>query len=264
MVVIALCWLVDQRWMPRLERLRPLAYTNVFVSLALACFVALAPRRAPLPTRLLALAAVLAATGPYARAAYLDLPRSWAINAPDLVIYPAVAAFSLAATAAAVGAADTAALGVGRGDWRWWAPRTGALVGAVVAFGVLATLLLPSLREYYPADPLARASLRELMVVQAGRGLYLLAEEFFWHGVALFAVARTHGPRAAVLITSFLYFAAHHPKPEVEMASSLLGAFLLGVACLRAGTFWPAFLLHWPLNLAVELTAFFAAGPRTG
>ena len=261
-LVIASCWLLDQRWMPKMERLRPLAYGNTFVCLALAGFAALAPRRAPLATRLLALGTAAVAFGPYARAAWLDLPRSWALNAPDPVIYGALVSFLLAVATAVTGKLDAAEFGIGLGDWRWWAPRTGLVVGMVVIFGIVATLAIPALREYYPADLEARKNLSSLFVVQAGRGLYLLAEEFFWHGLALFALARSQGPRAAVVLTSFLYFAAHDSKPEIEMVSSLFGALLLGAACLRARTFWPAFLLHWPLNLAVELTAFIAEGPR--
>ena len=46
------------------------------------------------------------------------------------------------------------------------------------------------------------------------------------------------------------------------MASSWVGAMLLGAACLRCRSFWPAFLGHWPMNLTVELTAYGLAGPR--
>ncbi|MBM4391699.1 MAG: CPBP family intramembrane metalloprotease [Deltaproteobacteria bacterium] len=261
--LIAACWLVDQRLLPRLEKLRPVAYCAVFFAMGLAGFVLLAPTRLRLPARVLALFAMAVAAAPYLRGAVLGLPRSWALDNPDLVLYPALAASLLAVGAAVTGGFDAEAHGIGRGDWRWWGPRVGALVAVVVGFGVLAVLSIPQLREYYPADRDARRDLGALFVAQAGRGLYLLVEEFFWHGLALFALARTHGPRAAVWITSFLYFATHHSKPELEMASSLLGALLLGVGCLRARSFWPAFLLHWPLNITVDLTAFFLMGPRT-
>ncbi len=261
--VIAACWLVDQRLLPRLEKLRPVAYSAVFLAMGLAGFVLLSPTRLRLPARVLAVVAMAVAAAPYLRGSVLGLSRGWALENPDLVLYPALVASLLAFAAAFTGGFDAEAHGIGRGDWRWWGPRVGGLLAVVVGFGVLAVLTIPQLQEYYPSDRDARRDLGALFVVQAGRGLYLLVEEFFWHGLALFAITRTHGPRAAVWITSFLYFAAHHPKPELEMASSLVGALLLGLGCLRARSFWPAFLLHWPLNIAVELTAFFLMGPRT-
>ncbi len=260
--VIGACWLVDQRLLPRLEKLRPAAYCSVFLAMGLAGFVFLSPTRLRAPARALALLAMGGGAAPYLRGRILGLPRGWALENPDLLLYPALFAFVLAVAAAITGGFDAEAHGIGRGDWRWWGPKVGGLLAIVVGFGVLAVLSIPQLQQYYPADRDARRDLGSLFVVQGGRGLYLLVEEFFWHGLALFAIARTHGPRAAVWITSFLYFAAHHSKPELEMASSLLGALLLGVGCLRARSFWPAFLLHWPLNVAVELTAFFLMGPR--
>lgn len=78
----------------------------------------------------------------------------------------------------------------------------------------------------------------------------------------LAGLSRLYGKPAALVITSFGYFVVHKSKPELEMASSWVGAMMLGAACLRCRSFWPAFLGHWPMNATVELTAFALAGPR--
>lgn len=260
--VIVVPTFIDQRFQPKLERLRPIGYANLYFALALAGFASLAPRRYAPATRVLAGGAFLFAIAPFIRDEWLDLPRTWPKQEPEWIVGPAVTAAAFAIAAAATGGFDREAYGVGRGDLAWWAPRTAAVLALVVPFAATATFLIPALREYYPYDNLARGNLQELFISQLGRGLYLCVEEFFWHGLALFALARTHGPRAAILCTSFLYFMFHHSKPPLEMLSSYLGALLLGIACLRAGTFWPAFILHWPLNLLVELTAFALEGPR--
>lgn len=260
--VVVLALLMDQRFQPKLERLRPIGYANLYFSLSLAAFAALAARRhAPL-ARLLGTAAVIAALAPFIRDEWLDLPRSWPKASPEWLLGPAAVAAALALAAAAVGKFDWNAYGVGAGDWRWWLPRTAILCALIAPFSFIVTLSIPSIREYYPYDGLARGSLGELFISQLGRGLYLWSEEFFWHGLALFSIARTHGPRAAILCTSFLYFMFHHAKPPLEMLSSYLGGLLLGVACLRAKSYWPAFLVHWPLNLFVELSAYLLEGPR--
>lgn len=260
--VIVAATLIDQRFQPKLERLRPIAYANLYFALALAGFAALAARKNVGAARTLAAIGIAFAISPFVRDEWLNLPRTWPKSEPEWVVGPAIAAAVFAIAAAAVGRFDREAYGVGKGDLAWWAPRTAVVFVGIVPFAAIVTYLSPTLREYYPYDALARGGLGELLWSQLGRGLYLWAEEFFWHGLALFAIARTHGTRAAVLCTSFLYFMFHHAKPPLEMLSSYLGGLLLGIACLRAGTFWPAFIVHWPLNLFVELTAFALEGPR--
>ena len=260
--VIVLTTFLDQRFQPKLERLRPIGYANLYFTLALAGFALLAPRRRAMLARALAGGAVAAAMVPFVRREWLDLPRTWPSQTPEWLLGPAGIAAVCAVAAALVGAFDWATYGVGRGDAAWWLPRTGVVVALMAPFVALVTVGSQTLRDYYPYDDLARGSVQELLISQLGRGLYLWSEEFFWHGLALFSIARTHGPRAAILCTSFLYFMFHHSKPPLEMLSSYLGALLLGVACLRARTYWPAFLVHWPLNLFVELSAFALEGPR--
>jgi len=153
--------------------------------------------------------------------------------------------------------------GIGLGDWRWWGPKMAIAIAIIVPASFLVVLFVPGLREFYPQDPQGRASFYQLCIGQLLRGACLLGEEFFWHGFALFAISRTHGKRAAVIITSFGYFMLHKGKPEIEMLSSFVGAALLAVACLRCKTFWPAFIGHWPMNFCVEAAAYLYEGPRT-
>jgi membrane protease YdiL (CAAX protease family) len=259
--LMAGCVLVHWRFTPQLGRLLPLVYDGIYMLVPLAFIAALASRR--LLSRLAFAAVTALVTGPLFYAKLYELPRTWATDNPPSVVIPAMlaAVVTLATTLQAKPNLD--AWMIGPGDWRWWAPRLGVAIGIIVPAAALAVVLSPSLQAFYPSDPEARGSLFQLFLAQVSRGGGLLGEEFFWHGLLLAGLAQLYGRPAALVITSFGYFAIHKSKPELEMASSWVGAMLLGAACLRCRSFWPAFLGHWPMNVTVELTAYALAGPRS-
>lgn len=254
---------LDSRFQPKMERLIAGGYNAVYIVMPLAMLSALHARRARGLVVALACVTTLLVSGPLLYHWARGANRNWALADPEAFLWPIGVAACLSAASAVIGQLELARFGLGKGDFAWWAPKVGVAAAVMVSFAVAAVALVPQLQEFYPSDARARSSIAQLLLGQLLRGLVLAGEEAFFHGIALFAISRSHGPRAAVLATSLMYFFMHRYKPEAEMASSLIGALLLGVACLRAGTFWPALLVHWPMNLAVELAAYLMAGPRT-
>ncbi len=260
--LVSFCCFIDWRLFPKLGRLLAACYDSTYMVLPL-CFMAAVggARLRRVAWVVLAITIVLVA-GPLAYAKMHNFPKTWATDDPIGFLNPLGVAATLSFGTFVLSGARLDEWGVGPGDWRWWGPKLGIAIGIIVPSSFLAVAVVPGLRDFYPSDKLARADLGELFFAQGLKGACLLGEEFFWHGFALFAIARTHGKRAAVLLTSFGYFLLHKGKPELEMLSSFPGALLLGVACLRCRSFWPAFLGHWPMNFCVELAAFLYAGPR--
>lgn len=260
--LVAACCFIDWRLFPSMGRMLSAGYDAVYVLLPL-CFIAASGgvrfRRAA--WAVFVVVALLVA-GPMAYGKFAGLPKDWAIQNPIAFLSPLGAAAVLSLGSFATTGARSEDWGFGFGDWRWWGPKLGLAVAIIVPFSFLAVAVVPGLQAYYPSDKLARADLGQLFLAQGLKGAALFGEELFWHGFALFAIARSHGKRAAVLVTSFGYFLLHKGKPEMEMLSSFPGALLLGVACLRCRSFWPAFLGHWPMNFCVDLAAFLISGPR--
>ena len=75
--VIVLTTFLDQRFQPKLERLRPIGYANLYFSLALAGFAMLAATRHRAVARALAGVAAISAVVPFIRHEWLALPRTW-------------------------------------------------------------------------------------------------------------------------------------------------------------------------------------------
>jgi membrane protease YdiL (CAAX protease family) len=258
--LMATCVLLHWRFVPKLGRLLPVVYDGIYMLVPIAFVCALASRG--LLSRL-AFAVVLALVAvPLIWAKTQGLPKDWAIANPPRVVVPAAIAAVVTLASALHSRPRLDDWLLGPGDWRWWGPKLGIAMLVVLPGAALAVLLSPSLQAYYPSEAAARGSLPQLFLNQLSRGGHLLGEELFWHGIMLGGLARLYGRSAAVVITSFGYFVLHKGKPELEMASSFPGAMILGVISLRCRSFWPAFLGHWPMNAAVELTAFGLAGPR--
>ena len=260
--VWAILW-VDWRFQPRLERMLTTAYAAVYVVMPLAWIAATSGVRLRRPVQVVAAAVPFFAVGRLLQAWVLGWPKTWALDDPPTLLVPIGIAAALAVLLVVVSGASLEAWGVGLGDWRWWGPKMGLVIAVILPIAFAATAFVPGLKEYYPSDPRARTGLGELLAAQGLKGLGLFAEEFFLHGFLLFALARTHGNRTAILVTSLIYFLSHRTKPEFEMLSSFPGSIVLGVVCLRCRTFLPAFLGHWPLNFFVELSAYLYEGPRT-
>ena len=163
------------------------------------------------------------------------------------------------ATGLALVAAPRQALeewGLGLGDTAWWLPRVGVAIVGMVVICVVAAAVDPAFVAEYPQWPPARESLPMLLRYQLSLGVYMLGWELFYRGLFLRGLARRIDPLSAVLVAGVPFFLLHWHKPELEMLSSYVGSVGLGWFCLRARTFWPAFLLHCGINATMELTCF--------
>jgi membrane protease YdiL (CAAX protease family) len=189
--------------------------------------------------------------------AWMEGGRAYYFQHKIYMVNAACLALGLALAAAWAGGTDLRKWGLGLGDWKWWLPKTGLLLVGVIPLIALGSLLSPELLEFYPEVDYARESLSGLLRYQLGNGVYMASWEWFFRGFLLFGIARYWGTIPAVLIQAYPFMLMHKAKPELEMAASFGGAILLGLFCLRARCFWPAFLLHWFLNVDMEVCGFF-------
>lgn len=260
-VILAWGCFCDWKLMPKLQRMLVFGYDAIYLIMPLAFLAWWGASTRRVAHGVVAALVALLVAGPfwYAKEA---LDKNWALDDPMRFFAPLAVATVL--TLLSWGASDAKAddYGVGLGDWRWWGPKMGIALAIIIPMSFVAVATVPGLKEFYPQDKLARGDLGELVLAQLGRGGCLFGEEFFWHGFGLFAMARTHDKRSAILYTSLGYFLLHRGKPEFEMLSSFVGSMLLGVVSLRCKSFLPAFIGHWPMNFFVELAAFLMMGPR--
>lgn len=193
---------------------------------------------------------------PTVHRAWMDGGRRYYFQNKEHMVALALLSLALALLAARVGRVDLRKWGLGLGDWTWWVPRMGVLFVAIVPLIGLGAWLSPELREFYPEVEYARESVSGLVRYQLGNGVYMAAWEWFFRGFLLFGIYRYWGMIPAILIQAYPFMLMHKAKPELEMAASFVGAILLGLFCLRARCFWPAFLLHWVLNMNMEIVGF--------
>lgn len=244
----ALALLLDERFSPKLLWLEPAWVICVFLAVPLGGALIIDRRS----TRgvFLGLITLLLGVWPGLYWSFAGLPRDWYQQNPAWIIAPAAAAAFIGGIGAWLDL-DRARWGLSVGDLGWWGPRVAAICLGIVPFVLLAALLFPSLLEYYPSK-VARGSAEAFIGTQLGRGVYFVGWEFFYRGFLLFGLGRTVGPGAAALIQAYPFFILHRAKPVVEMMSSYTGGLALSWFCWKAGSFWPAFLLHWMLNLTME------------
>jgi len=146
--------------------------------------------------------------------------------------------------------------GLGVGDWRWWLPRfaLAAVLMEVMVIGI--AWWDPEIRTYYPEYGPAKTSAWQLARYQAWLGIYMLGWECFFRGIFLQGVAKRGDVLFAVMVPSIPFFLLHWHKPEIEMLSAFVGSVGACWFCLNARSFWPVFLLHWAMNLSMEVTCF--------
>jgi len=188
--------------------------------------------------------------------AWIEGGRGYYYHNKIHMVYAALLGLGLGLAAARAGATDLRKWGLGLGDWRWWVPKTGLLLLCVIPLIGLGAVLSPELKEFYPEVDYARESVSGLVRYQLGNGVYMAAWEWFFRGFLLFGIARYWGTIPAVLLQAYPFMLMHKSKPELEMAASFVGAVLLGLFCLRARCFWPAFVLHWFLNVDMEIVGY--------
>ncbi len=259
--MLAFTCFCDWRLMPKLGRMLAFGYNAAYLLIPLAFLAWWGSAARRTGHAVVALLVPLLVAGPWWYAK-VELGKNWATEDPTRFFVPLGAATVLTLGAWFTSDAKADDWGIGLGDWRWWGPKMGIALALIVPAAFLAAAFVPGLKEYYPQDARARGDLGELLLNQLGRGACLYGEEFIWHGAGLFMLAKTDGRRAALAYTTLAYFLLHKGKPELEMLSSFVGAAILAVVSFRCRTFLPTFIGHWPMNLCVELGAFWVMGPR--
>ena len=228
----------------------------IYFALPLSALVLLDARRRFLPYFLGALGA-LGVLAPLVFRSWVPGGKAFLFLHPEYLIVPVGLGVLFLLVSGGLGRVSFTDWGLGLGNWRWWIPWTLLLVVLIVPLVLLAAWVFPVFRDYYPMYGPARDSLSELLKYHGGMGFYMLGWEFMFRGFLLFGMARRGNEHFAVLFQAIPFFLMHDGKPEPEMISSFFGAILLGYFCLRAKSFWPAFILHWALNLSAEMVGFF-------
>ncbi|HSG29137.1 MAG TPA: type II CAAX endopeptidase family protein [Candidatus Krumholzibacterium sp.] len=133
--------------------------------------------------------------------------------------------------------------GLRPGRWRIWGVHV-AIACAICILLVLAGSRMPSVLRYYGK-------------VKGGFGSYaasrlalIFAVEFMFRGFILFGLKKKYGD-GAILIQMIPFALLHIGKPEVETVGCIVTGTYFGYLALRAGSLWPAFLIHYFVNLAM-------------
>lgn len=228
----------------------------LYFAIPLASLVLLDARRRFLPYFLGALGSI-AVIAPLVFRSWIPGGKAFLSLHPEYLAVSVGLGVALLLVSGGIGRVNFGEWGLGIGNWRWWVPWTLLFLLLIVPLVLLTAWAFPVFREYYPMYGPARGSLTELFKFQGGMGLYMLGWEFMFRGFLLFGMSRRGSPHFAVLFQAIPFFLMHDGKPEPEMISSFFGAILLGYFCLRARSFWPAFALHWALNMSMEIVGFF-------
>lgn len=210
----------------------------------------------PGPWRGVAVAAAVAVAA-FIGARFTDAGAEWHAGSPLFhLAIPLLALGALLLVALRQSGADLSRWGIGLGDWRWWLPHHGVLLAALVPVLMATTWLVKPLADYYPMYKPARTDLAAFGVSHLGIALDFVGWEFLFRGFMLFGMARRGDALGAVLFQVFPFFILHQVKPEIEFTSSFVGGIFAGWFCLRAGSFFPLFVIHVTMMTVVGFTSF--------
>lgn len=82
-----------------------------------------------------------------------------------------------------------------------------------------------------------------------------LRVESMYRGALVIGVARWLGPRA-ILPMALTYMSVHLGKPDLEMCSSVIGGYLLGILALRTRHLWGGIIIHLGIAMLFEVLGF--------
>lgn len=81
---------------------------------------------------------------------------------------------------------------------------------------------------------------------------YLAAYEFLLRGIFLFTLINIAGLSAGIIINMMIYAGLHIKKGLLQTVATLPFGILLIILALQTNSFWPAFIFHLNLALAIE------------
>lgn len=110
----------------------------------------------------------------------------------------------------------------------------------------------PEMRALYP---LFRhfASNEQFLAYELAYFLFFLASEFVFRGYILFGAARTMPAHVAICVAMLAHVTWHLGKPFPELASSVAWSFFAGAIALGTRTIWHLIVIHWLLNVFMDL-----------
>ena len=123
----------------------------------------------------------------------------------------------------------------------------GLHVAVVVVIGIpvlFAASRLPEIRDYYTIEQFS------IIIYSLKTAAALFAWEFIFRGFLLFGLKEKLG-EASIIIQMVPFALLHIGKPEIETLSTILTGIYFGYIVYRGGSYWPAFIIHIFINLAI-------------
>ena len=96
-----------------------------------------------------------------------------------------------------------------------------------------------------------------VLVSLLGWGIYLLAYEYIFREILLFAWAEAAGIFPAIMVNVVIYAIFHLHKGKLETLGSIPFGIILCLISLNAGSFLPALMLHFTLAASTEVFSIY-------
>ena len=137
--------------------------------------------------------------------------------------------------------------GLRPGKWRIWIVHV-TIACALCVLLVFAGSRIPAVMKYYGKLE------GDLASYAATRLIRIFALEFMFRGFILFGLKEKYGD-GAIFIQMIPFAILHIGKPEIETIGCILSGTYFGYIALRTGSVWPAFLIHYFVNIAIVWVA---------
>lgn len=136
------------------------------------------------------------------------------------------------------------------------ATALGALALAALALPAVALAARrPDFTDHYPQVRDRPWTPRLALHNALSWAIYLIAYEYFFRGLLLFALAARLDPWTAIALTTLAYVLAHLPKPGRETAGTLPMGIAFAAVTLATGSIWAAVISHWLIANTSDLLA---------
>jgi membrane protease YdiL (CAAX protease family) len=141
--------------------------------------------------------------------------------------------------------------GLGAGNSRRWILT---FLATIPVFALIAWFGSASseLRQFYPRDPTAGASVQKFVMYAAARFFFYLAWEIHFRGFLQFALAPSVGKETSCLIQAAACSLAHLRGPVNEAIGAFVGGLWWGAHALGSRSIWGTTLQHWFLGITVD------------
>ena len=147
-----------------------------------------------------------------------------------------------------------------------------ALLSALILFAIGAPGILlgahdAEIRATYPLFH-SFTDAGQLAVYEAGYLVFFLVIEFTFRGHLLFGLFHASSPTKsrlfvgydAIFVSMLSYTAWHLGKPVSELWSTLAWGVVAGTIVLATGTIWPIVIVHWLLNVLLDVVIWNGRG----